>query len=130
MVGLDEAVHPSSEIRANVESEGRICEICSVCPKLEGARTDAGWTTVHKTPSGRNASVNFRGLLPEDVFLSYRWSDSDSDFSLRLHDSLSCVAMGPSRRRPVQPFRVSICAACYLNAIGQSRVTLSLREQP
>ena len=82
---------------------------------------------------GKNAEIRAElmpaghGLPAIDVFLSYRWSDSDSDFSLRLHDSLSCVAMGPSRRRPVQPCRVSVCAACYLNAIGQSRVTLLLR---
>ena len=32
---------------------------------------------------------------------------------------------------PVQPepFRVSVCAACTLNATGQSRVTLSLRQE-
>eukprot|EP01052_Picozoa_sp_SAG31_P046884 SAG31_NODE_9145_length_1327_cov_0.867264_2_plen_88_part_00 len=77
VVGLDESVHTAVEIRDKVQSEGRICEICSLCPKLEkqSAETvagDASWTQVDKTPSGRNASVNFRGFLPEDMFLCYR----------------------------------------------------------
>ena len=31
------------------------------------------------------------------------------------------------QHRPVQAFRVAVCAARSLNAVGQSRVTLSLR---
>ena len=39
---------------------------------------------------------------------------------------LEQVAENP---RPSSPFRVSVCAARTLNATGQSRVTLSLRQE-
>ena len=72
VVGLDEQQHPASEIWDTVKAEGHVCEICTV--NLRDADTAAadGWVVCRQTPQGRSATVNFRGMFPEDVFLCYR----------------------------------------------------------
>ena len=44
-------------------------------------------------------------------------------------DELGSAGSSGERARPSSPFRVSASASCTLNAMSQSRVTLSLRQE-
>jgi pentatricopeptide repeat protein len=72
VVGLNEEQHPSSKIWDAVKREGHVCEICTVNVRDADAAAAEGWVVCRQTPTGRSATVNFRGMFPEDVFLCYR----------------------------------------------------------
>ena len=75
VVGLDEQEHPPADIWAKVRRDGHICEIATVSARDEFPLPEDGWAVATKTPTGRSATVNFRGMFPEDVFLCFRKGD-------------------------------------------------------
>lgn len=72
VVGLNDEQHPSAQIWDAVRNEGHVCEVATVTARDADGAAAAGWVVCKQTPTGRNATVNFRGMFPDDIFLCYR----------------------------------------------------------
>eukprot|EP01050_Picozoa_sp_SAG11_P001911 SAG11_NODE_91_length_17102_cov_37.671343_2_plen_669_part_00 len=103
VVGLDEAEHSRSQIVEQVDSEGRLCDICTVCPNEKQAPPGDDWAMADKTPMGRSASVNFQGFMPKDIFLCCQTGCRDpiTDIVVIYEDRGETVPEGYS---PVSPY--------------------------